>query len=257
MDIKSQIAFEHLGGKGLELGALNNPLPVDNSKATMFYADRLPKADALRLFPELEEIADSIIEPDLLIDFNTDPLRCIKTGKYDFVIANQVIEHLVNPLQFLKNVSDNLKPGGYFFLTVPDKDRTSDKRRALTTKKHLFSEYRRCVKKLSNAHIKEFLRYKEPVTAIVPAIRDYFIENKLPLSYYNGNKIPLHPLKRKRLYEFHRSRSIHVHVWNRASFNDFLSLAMEKLSLGFHVIKTHEPSDVKGEMIYLLRRDKH
>ncbi|MBT8115037.1 MAG: class I SAM-dependent methyltransferase [Arenicella sp.] len=254
MDIKSQISIDYLTGKGLELGALNNPLPVDSDKAHVHYADRLPKADALRLFPELEDIADSLIEPDLLIDFDTDTLQCVKDGDYDFVIANHVIEHLVNPLQFLKNVCDHLKPGGLFFLTVPDRDFTFDKHRALTSEQHLFGEYRRGVKKLSNAHIRDFLLYKEPVNDIHPAVRKYFIENGLPLSYYNGNKIPFNPLKRKRLYDFHRSRSIHVHVWNKASFDELLSSANEKLFLGFELVPTHEAAEATGEMIYLLRR---
>lgn len=254
MDLKSQIAIEHLEGSGIELGPLNNPLPVDTQKATVKYADRLAKADALRLFPELVDIKDSLVDPDILIDFDTDTLAAIKTHSFNFVIANHVIEHLVNPIQFLKNVSDHLQAGGLFFLTVPDKDFTFDKARELTTNEHLWREYRSGVTDLSNAHIKEFLINKEVVTEIHPEVKRYFEENGLPLSYYKGNRIPINPIKRKRLFDFHRSRSIHVHVWNAQSFDDFLSEVTEREKLGFEIIKTHEKDQVHGEMIYLLRR---
>lgn len=254
MEIKNQIAQDHLVGKGIELGALNNPLPVDSAKATVDYADRLPKRDALRLFPELESIADSIIDPDVIMDLDTDDLSAIGQGNYDFVIANHVIEHVVNPIRFLANISQHLKPGGVFFLTVPDKRYTFDKARALTTNDHLWNEYVSGVTTLSDAHIKDFLLYKEAVNEIHPAVEKYFRENGLPLSYYNGNKLPWNPIKRKRLFEFHRSRSIHVHVWDRASFDSLLEFAMEQAQLQFQVIETHNPEEVNGEMIYLLKR---
>jgi len=254
LDLKSQIAVAHLVGNGLELGPLNNPLPVDEKKASVEYADRLSKTDALRLFPELIDIKDSLVDPDILMDFDTDTLSEIKQRGFDFVIANHVIEHLVNPIQFLKNVSDNLPSGSLFFLTVPDKDFTFDKARALTTNEHLWREYKKGVTNLSNAHIKEFLVNKEVVTEIHPEVKRYFVENGLPLSYYRGNRIPLNPIKRKRLFDFHRSRSIHVHVWNHRSFDNFFNEVNDRENLGFNIIKTHEQDQVHGEMIYLLRR---
>jgi len=255
MDIKNQIALDHLVGKGIELGALNNPLPVDSEKATVEFADRLPKKEALRLFPELESIADSIVDPDVIMDLDTDDLEAIQQRDYDFVIANHVIEHVVNPIRFLDNVSRHLKPGGLFFLTVPDKRFTFDKHRELTTNDHLWGEYTTGVDTLSNDHIKDFLLHKEAVSEIHPAVEKYFRENGLPLSYYDGNKLPLNPIKRKRLYDFHRSRSIHVHVWDRHSFDQLLAFAIERAELKFELIETHNPDEVSGEMIYLLERN--
>jgi SAM-dependent methyltransferase len=254
--MKNEIAANYLVGKGIELGALNNPLTVDPKKADVEYADRLPKVDALRLFPELEDIADSIIEPSLLLDLDTDDLSQIKQADYDFVIANHVIEHVVNPIQFLKNISNSLKESGFLFLTVPDKDFTLDKRRQLTSNAHLLHEYEQGTKHLSNDHIKDFLLYKEPVKDIHPAIKKYFEENGLPLSYYDGNKLPLNPFTRRRLYQFHRSRSIHVHVWNRNSFDEFLNFAIKEADLKFTIVETHDPNQVVGEAIYLLERTR-
>lgn len=38
---------------------------------------------------------------------------------YEFFMMNQTLEHLYNPWVALKNVYDHIKPGGYFYTTVP------------------------------------------------------------------------------------------------------------------------------------------
>ena len=41
-------------------------------------------------------------------------------GKFDFVIATEVIEHLENPYHFLRNCLDNLKEDGFLYLSSPN-----------------------------------------------------------------------------------------------------------------------------------------
>ena len=67
-------------------------------------------------------------------------------------------------------------------------------------------------------------------------------------------KLPLNPFKRQRLFNWHRERSIHVHVWNRESFDGFLNWIIAKLELGLEIKPTHSPVDVEGEMIYVLNK---
>jgi SAM-dependent methyltransferase len=38
---------------------------------------------------------------------------------YDFIIINQTLEHVYNPSECVKNVYEHLRPGGYFFTSVP------------------------------------------------------------------------------------------------------------------------------------------
>ncbi len=254
MTIKENLALAHLVGRGIEFGALNNPLPVDGSRAKTLFADRLSKSQALNLFPELRDIADSIIEPDIIVDFNdSNALNSLASEAFDFLIANHFIEHLVNPIQFLEGCSQILQPGGILFLTIPDKDQTFDRNRELTSNAHLWRDYRRGETKVSSFHIREFLN---SIPAHIPpeVILDHFRENNLPVEYYDEMKLPLNPFKRRRLFNWHRERSIHVHVWNRSSFDDFLIWVNEKLDLGFSVMPSHTPEDVVGEMIYVLKK---
>ena len=255
MELKETLAISCLEGHGVEFGPLNNPLPVNPEKATLVYADRLSKEEALALFPELRDIAQNIVEPDLIVDFNDlQALTALGNHEFDFIIANHFIEHLVNPIQFLEGCSTILREDGKLFLTVPDRDHTFDCHRKLTTQKHLWRDYQKGESTISNAHMRDFLRNKQIVDTPHPEVARYFLENGLPLDYYNGNKLPLNPFKRKRLYDFHRERSIHVHVWNRASFDKFLSWVIKKLNLNLRVLNTHSPEDITGEMVYLLEK---
>jgi len=254
MDIKEQISKKYLRGNGVEFGALHSPLPINKEEATIIYIDRLKKTAALRLFPELQDVAESIVDPEITLDFNSDDLSSLRADKFDFFIANHLIEHLVNPVRFLEDMSNVLRPGNLLFLTVPDKDYTFDKHRALTTNNHLWDDYCKNEKEISNEHIKDFLLNKEVISKPHPAIVEYFKEHKLPLSYYNGNKLPLNPFKRKRLYDFHRERSIHVHVWNKVSFKKFFTWINVKLQLRFEQLNIHIPEESVGEIIYLLKK---
>tara|TARA_Y100001960_G_C14720019_1_gene851885 strand:+ start:475 stop:1248 length:774 start_codon:yes stop_codon:yes gene_type:complete len=257
MTIKENLALAYLAGRGIEFGALNNPLPVDEALTNVTFADRLTRRQALEIFPELRGLTESIVEPDIIVDFNDlASLTSLAPQKFDFLIANHFIEHLVNPIQFLEGCSEILPVGGILFLTVPDKDETFDRNRTLTTNSHLWRDYRRRESRISRSHLRDFLRNKEAVDTPHPEVVKYFENNGIPISYYDGNRLPANPFKRKRLYDFHRQRSIHVHVWNRLSFDNFLSWVNEKLNLGFDVMCTHQPEDVVGEMIYVLRKQQ-
>lgn len=48
-------------------------------------------------------------------DVDTEPLE----GNYNFVLCFEVIEHLMNPLWFLKNVKRILEPNGTLYLSTP------------------------------------------------------------------------------------------------------------------------------------------
>lgn len=43
-----------------------------------------------------------------------------KSKKFDLVYAGQLIEHLINPIDLLKNIRTILKPSGYLILTTPN-----------------------------------------------------------------------------------------------------------------------------------------
>ena len=223
---KTRLADAHLRGEGVEFGALHQPLEVDTSRCVVHYADRLSREEAFATFPELRAY-EGFVDPDILIDLDRSDLSELGDRGFDFFIANDVIEHLANPVRFLQSIHDVMKPGAVLFLSVPDRDYTFDMDRDVTPFEHLWDEYERGVTTVDNAHVREFARQTRLAT------------------------IPRNPLLRGRVYRRERERSIHVHVWTKASFEEFLAEACDRLHLDFEII---DRGQSEHATVYVLRR---
>jgi len=230
-EAKQVVAAKYLRGEGVEFGALHLPLVVDRDQSVVRYADRLTRQEAEAQFPELREVFNAdVVEPDILIDLDRSDLAELRSHGFDFFIANDVIEHLANPVRFLKNVHDVMKPGALLFLSVPDRDYTFDHNRELTSNEHLWSEFERNVTTVDAAHLRDFIQHTETTG------------------------VPRNPWRRRQLYRYHRQRSIHVHVWNQASFDDFLTRTCERLRLSFEILERVESRETGFSMVYVLER---
>jgi SAM-dependent methyltransferase len=228
---KQAVASTHLRGEGVEFGALHQPLEIDRRRCVVHYADRLSREDAKAQFPELREyFAAEVVDPDILVDLNRSDLSELGPYEFDFFVANDVIEHLANPVRFLENLHNVMKPGAVLFLSVPDRDYTFDRTRDLTPAEHLWKEHERNVTRVSAPHLRDFIENTEE------------------------GGLPRNPWRRHRLYKYHRERSIHVHVWTQASFDDFLARTCERLDLTFEIVDKVESRDAAGSMVYVLRR---
>lgn len=254
MTVLDEILAAKFAGTGLEFGALHNPIKINNNRNNIIYADRLSRHDAIKNFPELETLSEEIVEPDVLVDLDQSNLSFIKEKKIDFIIANHVIEHLVNPIRFLKNMSLNLPSGGRILLTVPNKDFTHDVNRDLTRFRSLLIKYFLSTKRLSDERITDYLKNKSLVNEVPAGTKTFFEENGLPLSYYENNEIPEDKGLRQKLFDYHRSRSIHVHVWNRESFDFFLRKTIRIFKLKFDIEHYLSSEYSHGEMIYVLKK---
>ena len=60
--------------------------------------------------------------------------------------------------------------------------------------------------------------------------------------------------KRFGIVRWHRRRSIHVHVWNQTTFNNFINQAIAQLKLELELIEQIDSATTKHEMIYILKK---
>ena len=230
LTIRSWLA-RHLAGDGIEIGALSVPLDLaGNTRVSRVrYVDRFTRAELLRLFPELLPEAGKIREPDVLCEV-VEGLTVFADGALDFVVACHLIEHLPDPVHFLRESWRVLRAGGRLFLAVPDRRYTEqDLKRELTTLEHLLDDHRRAVRTVEDHHLAEFV-------------------------VADGRVVPADPGERERLFAHERARSIHVHVWEDRTFARFLE----------HCIATWVPFTVKarsgprrnerGEILYVLEK---
>jgi SAM-dependent methyltransferase len=226
---KRALAARWLRGRGLEFGALHQPMPVGPDVTSIQYADRLTRDQALEVFPDLGPWSDSIVEPDFVVDLDHGDLSSIADEAFDFFVANDVIEHLANPARFLESVHGVMKPGARLFLCAPDRRYTQDVNRRRTRARHLWREYQDGVTEVDDAHVEDWLRSA-------------------------GIAIPADEPRRQEFLDSHRVRSVHAHVWDNRSFGRFLHLVIRWLSLSLDVVDSVSSREAGGGMIYVLER---
>ena len=120
-----------LTGRGLEIGALGNPMPLPNASEILY-------SDVLR--PEqIDEMYPGSRHPDIISD--SERFDSIATGELDFVVANHVLEHVTDPIGALAEWHRVLKPGGLLLVSLPDKRYTFDYSRKRTPLAHLEDDH--------------------------------------------------------------------------------------------------------------------
>jgi predicted SAM-dependent methyltransferase len=146
--------------RGLEIGALHHPrLPVDHPNS--HFLDHAT-ADELRAKyaqdPNLTAQQKAAIVD---VDYVCQPgmtLRDAVRGDapFDFVVASHVIEHIPNPIGWLQQLAEIVRPGGIVSLAVPDKRYCFDARRAVTTAAQWVDAYLRDLDQPSYEQIYDF-----------------------------------------------------------------------------------------------------
>jgi SAM-dependent methyltransferase len=134
-DVRKNLSYRFLKGRGIEIGALHAPLPV-SSNTQVRYVDCLPIESLVKRYPELD--GSKFIRIDIIDD--GEFLSQIPDNSEDFIIGNHFIEHCENPLGTLRNHLKKIKPGGFLYYSIPDKDLTFDNVRPLTEFDHLVSD---------------------------------------------------------------------------------------------------------------------
>jgi SAM-dependent methyltransferase len=213
---RAKIAARYLRGNGIEVGALNQPLPLPEG-ARVSFVDSRPIERLHTLHGDL----DFVQAPDTITDFET--LRGIADEACDFVIANHVLEHLENPLQALVSTSRVLRKAGVAFIALPDKNRTFDRRRKVTPLAHVLRDLNEGPSWSRHEH---YLDWAENV---------------------EGLRGPAASLRAQQL-EAERAE-IHFHVWDAAAMREMFACA-EGVA-GLHPIESQRN---RGELIWVLRK---
>ena len=188
---KSRLARKYLRGSGLEIGALHSPTQVRRGVAVQ-YVDRLSGQELAAHYPELD--SSTFVAVDVVDDAET--LESVGDDSQDFVIASHVLEHCEDPIGALENWLRVVRVGGYVLLAVPNRDRSFDRSRSVTTWEHLLRDHEGGPEGSRSQH------YLEWAT---------LVEGKA------GDDA------RRQAMALEESRySIHFHVWDWPGFRSFL-----------------------------------
>jgi SAM-dependent methyltransferase len=219
-----------LTGRGIELGALHQPLAVP-AGVQVEYVDRLGVADLRRQYPELAALD---LVPVTHIG-SAEDLSDLADESVDFVVACHVLEHLEDPTRALHEIHRVLREGGIFYCALPEPRVTFDREREPTTVEHLMHDHAAGLAS-RRAHFVDWVENVErhqPWWATERPDPEERVELLLDMDY-----------------------SIHFHVWRPDTFLDFLGAVRREDGVIFEVLDFAgcQPG-LDDEFIFILRKD--
>lgn len=123
---------------GLEIGAFQRPTVKEcegNIKFLDFYSTEELKQQA----KTNETNPDSVVNVTYIVKNNN--YKEYIDEKFDYIIANHVIEHISNPIKWLESLENLLNEDGALFIAIPDKKYNFDRFRTDTSLSHILCDY--------------------------------------------------------------------------------------------------------------------
>jgi hypothetical protein len=154
-----------LAGGGLELGPLDKPL-LSKKRTNVLYVDHASKKDLLSKYagtPEEIIAAHQIPETDIIWPGGELVAVCPPGSQFDYCVASHAIEHVPDMVGWIRGICRVLKVGGMLNLAVPDKTRSFDRLRRLTSTSEFVSDFIEKRTRPSARHIFDALAYVSPL----------------------------------------------------------------------------------------------
>jgi SAM-dependent methyltransferase len=108
-------------------------------------------------------------------------LDSVEEGSYGCVLASHVLEHVANPLKACVEWHRVLADDGLLLMILPDKDRTFDRRRPVTTVEHMVGDYERGTGEDDLTHVEEILSLhdlsRDPWAGTIDQFRERSLNN--------------------------------------------------------------------------------
>lgn len=120
-------------GFGLEVGPSYNPLLPKSLGYRVETVDHVDAATLREKYSGGGVDISRIEDVDYVSDGGSLVELIGETGKYDFIVASHVIEHVTDIIRFLRDCEELLKPDGVLVLAVPDKRFCFDVLRPVST----------------------------------------------------------------------------------------------------------------------------
>lgn len=218
--IAKYLPAAYLEGRGIEIGALADPLRVP-AGAYVEYVDRFSVEDLRLQYPTLKSLA--LVPVDIVAD--GERLSAVADETRDFVISRHFLEHCQDPIGTMEHFFRVLKPGGIVYFSVPDKRFTFDRDRPVTPLKHLFEDHEQGPERSRHAHFEEYVQCMERPST--PQQLQSRVQELLDHDY-----------------------SIHYHVWSQHEILELL-LAL-RTRIGFEIESFCKN---RNEVICVLRKD--
>jgi len=108
-------------GLGIEIGPSHDPVAPKASGYNVRVVDHLSQGELKAKYEGHGVNTDNIESVDVI--WRGEPLeQLVGSERYDWIIASHVIEHVPDPIKFIRSCQKVLKENGVLSLAVPDKN---------------------------------------------------------------------------------------------------------------------------------------
>lgn len=123
----------------LEIGAFDRPTFLPRS-GDSFFLDYMSQLELIDKGAHIGRNIEKIPKMDYVIKSNK--LSVEVDRRFDLIVANHVIEHVPNPIEWLCEINAILEDDGHLFLSIPDRRYTFDYLRKETDFLEMISRFR-------------------------------------------------------------------------------------------------------------------
>lgn len=200
-----------LYGSGVEFGAGPRPMAIP-ARCRVRYADIFTADEFAEKSTSMRGKDDETRFVHIDLQDSMDEMKSLEPSSVDFLIGSHVIEHVRSPLRVLKEAFVRLRDGGSLILVIPDRDRTFDRNRTVTSFDHHLADF--------------YMPSRE---------RDFehYVEGSRIVEGFNGDA-----LKERVLDRWERKVDTHMHTFTPESFREIAEWACSEL--GFSTYELYD-----------------
>ena len=258
---REPLARRYLRGRGVEIGALHKPLPVDPQTTTMQYVDYKTLEENRARYPELKD--ETIVNTDIVDDGFI--LAKIEPNTFDFLVANHALEHSPDALGTLDVWATKIRPGGHLFIAIPLAERCYDNGRPITTLEHFRKDHEAFrnadierIAEITTQHVAEFIRISDAnirkMNGIEPASDEQQAASVRSLTKGFAERLRSSPsyagLIGTHVTEINRKYDIHYHTFSLESYTAMLRHFCKQ---GSHRLEVAIINEALSECIAVIR----
>jgi SAM-dependent methyltransferase len=196
------------GQQGLEIGPLDRPI-LSKRHARVLYVDHATREHLVEKYvhtgsPETFN-PDRVVETDVVWDAAGLRSR-LAPNSLDYCLASHVMEHVADPLTWLRDICGVLRPGGLINLAIPDQRLGFDFRRPVTRPSALVDAFIRKLTRPSAGQVFDHVAHTVQLGSTEPLVRPDAIQAAYRFAEMVSEQ------------EFYMD--VHCHVFTDASFLD-------------------------------------
>jgi SAM-dependent methyltransferase len=222
VDARRRRYSRFLTGRGLEIGALGNPMPLPYASEVLYSDVLLPE--------QVDAMYPGSRHPDIISD--SERFDGVAAETFDFVVANHVLEHVTDPIGAIAEWHRILKPAGLLLISLPDKRYTFDFRRQRTPLAHLEADHQSSAdpQARNECHLLEWAEHVERLQPGSAAFEGWVAEQR------------------------RRGFAVHNHVWVLQDVVELLECLRVRYGVAFALVRWSNTSFLGNEFNVLLRK---